>query len=50
MLPNTYANIANVRNTNIKGIETKPSNPSVKLVAFVEPTTMSRDKKKIKIT
>ena len=42
MLPKTYANIANVRNTNIKGIVTNPSNPSVKFVAFVEPITINR--------
>ena len=44
MLPNTYANTANVRNTNIKGIETKPSRPSVKLVALVEPITINNIK------
>ena len=42
MLPKTYANTANVRNTKIKGIDTNPSNPSVKLVAFVEPITINR--------
>ena len=42
MLPKTYANMAKVRNTNINGIETNPSKPSVKLVAFVEPTTISK--------
>ena len=42
MLPKTYANTANVRNTNIKGIVTNPSNPSVKLVAFVAPITINR--------
>ena len=42
VLPKTYANTANVRNTNIKGIDTNPSKPSVKLVAFVEPITISK--------
>ena len=43
MLPKIYANIANVRKTNIRGIETKPSKPSVKFVAFVDPIIINKN-------
>ena len=32
-----YAKTENVKKTKINGIETRPSNPSVRFVAFVEP-------------
>ena len=41
-----YAKTVKVKNTNINGILTSPSRPSVRLVAFVDPIIIKRIKKK----
>ena len=43
-----YAKTANVKKTNINGIDTRPSNPSVRFVALVEPNMIKSAIKKYK--
>ena len=43
-----YAKTANVKKTNINGIDTRPSNPSVRFVALVEPNMIKIAIKKYK--
>ena len=42
-----YAKTANVKKTNINGIDTRPSNPSVRFLTFAEPNIIKRGYKKI---